>query len=95
MFERRPGVRGGKGTSQPNLTMAEKKPPMMPTMTVALRRRRDGSVEPRSVVIHKGLGTSDKRPTRVPAVDGRRDRERYASTSENPVMRGSAGPRGV
>ena len=42
--ERRPGVRGGKGTSQPNFTMAEKTPPMRPTSRAVPIRRRDLSV---------------------------------------------------
>ena len=42
--ERMPGVRGGKGTSQPNFTIAEKKPPMRPTMIAGPMRRRAGSV---------------------------------------------------
>ena len=40
----RSGVRGGNGTSQPNLIMPEKNPAMIPTSTAILRRRREGSV---------------------------------------------------
>ena len=38
----RSGVRGGKGTSQPNFTMAEKIPPMRPTRAATPTRRRFG-----------------------------------------------------
>ena len=89
--ERRPGVRGGNGTSQPNFTSAENAPPMSPTIVATLRRRRAGSVLPSSEVIQVGMGPpgwGNRKP--APPIDV--DRRRSTLPVEDGAVPARTGP---
>ena len=82
--ERIPGVRGGRGTSQPNFTIAENAPPMSPTSAAIPGRRRAGSVLASSEAIQAGTGTSGAVSVRGPAA-GRPTSGRSALTGGESV----------
>ena len=66
----RSGVRGGKGTSHPNLTMAEKSPPMMPTTIAVPIRHRVGSVFSSRVDIMGASGAGETGSAVTGSVNG-------------------------